>query len=160
MRPEESYARVAPGLQFLFGARVDIGRATVVGQGPHGLRRIIPILGGSFSGPRLSGRVLPGGADWQVIRPDGVVEIEARYTLETDDGALIYVCNPGIRAGSREVMDRLARGDGCEPSEYYFRTRPVFETGAERYRWLHAIVVVCAGERRPEEVLLSFYEVT
>jgi hypothetical protein len=139
---------------------VSVGPAAVVGEGPRGLRRIIPILGGSFSGPRLSGKVLGGGADWQVLRPDGVAEIEARYTLETGDGALIYVRNPGIRTASREVMERLARGDTCDPSEYYFRTRPEFETGATQYQWLHTLVAICAGERLPEEVILSFYEVT
>ncbi len=110
-------------------ATVNVGPALVVGDGPHGLRRIIAIEGGTFTGPRLSGKVLPGGADWQVIRPDGVAEIEARYTLETDDGALIYVRNPGIRTAPKAVMDRLARGERCDPSEYYFRTCPVFETG-------------------------------
>jgi hypothetical protein len=83
----------------------------VVGDISYGERRIIPITGGSFVGPRLSGRVLPGGADWQVIRRDGITELEARYTLETDDGALIYVLNKGIRSGSKEVMERLARGE-------------------------------------------------
>jgi hypothetical protein len=149
-----------PGLRPLFVAAVNVGPAIVVGDGPHGLRRIIAIEGGSFAGPRLSGKVLPGGADWQVIRPDGVAEIEARYTLETDDGALIYVRNPGIRTGPPEVMDRLARGERCEPSEYYFRTRPVFETGAAQYQWLHRLVTVCAGERLPDRVILSFYELT
>lgn len=149
-----------PELRLLFRATVAVGPALVVGDGPRGLRRIIPIEGGSFEGPRLSGRVLPGGADWQVIRPDGVAEIEARYTLETDNGALIYVRNPGIRTGPKEVMDRLARGERCEPSEYYFRTCPVFETGAPQYQWLHRLVAVCAGERYPDQVVLSFYELT
>lgn len=149
-----------PELRPLFTATVKVGPALVVGEGPHGLRRIIPIGGGMFTGERLSGRVLPGGADWQVIRPDRVAEIEARYTLETNDGALIYVRNPGIRTGPKEVMDRLARGEPCDPSEYYFRTRPVFETGAPEYQWLHNLVAVCAGERHPDRVVLSFYEVT
>ena len=72
----------------------------------------------------------------------------------------IYVRNPGIRTGPKPVMDRLARGEACEPSEYYFRTCPVFETGAPQYRWLHGLVAVCAGERLPDLVTLSFYEVT
>ena len=151
---------MAPTLRFLFGARVDIGEATVVGEGPHGVRRIIPILGGTFAGPRLSGRVLPGGADWQVIRPDGVAEIEARYTLETSDGALVYVRNPGIRTAAPEVMARLAAGEPCSPDEYYFRTVPRFETGSAQYEWLYRIVSVCAGERLARQVKLSFFEVT
>jgi hypothetical protein len=160
MASAESHVSIEPTLRFLFGARVSVGPATEVGQTPHGLRRIIPILSGTFSGPRLSGKVLGGGADWQVVRPDGVAEIEARYTLETDDGALIYVRNPGIRAASKEVTDRLVRGEKCDPSEYYFRTRPVFETGAPQYQWLHRIIAVCAGERLPDQVILSFYELT
>lgn len=160
MPTEATSKAIQPELRPLFVATVNVGPALVVGDGPHGLRRIIAIEGGSFTGPRLSGEVLPGGADWQVIRPDGVAEIEARYTLETDDGALIYVRNPGIRTGPREVMDRLARGERCDPSEYYFRTQPVFETGAPQYQWLHRLVAVCAGERLPDLVVLSFYELT
>jgi len=103
---------------------------------------------------------LPGGADWQVIRTDGAAELEARYTLETDDGALIYVLNQGIRSGSKEVMGRLARGEKVHPSKYYFRTRPVFETGAPKYQWLHRIVTVATGERLPDQVIITVYEVT
>lgn len=148
-----------PGLRPLFTATVKVGQPQEVGEGPRGRRRIIPIEGGTFVGDRLSGRVLPGGADWQVIRPDGVAEIEARYTLETEDGALIYVRNPGIRTASPEVMGRLVRGEPCDPGEYYFRTCPVFETGAAEYQWLHRVVTICAGERHPDRVVLAFYEV-
>ena len=161
MSQEEAIeSRIEPSLRFLYTLRVQLGEPQVVGDGPHGLRRIIPIEGGTFSGPRLSGRVRPGGADWQVIRPDGVAELDARYTLETDDGALIYVSNPGIRTGPKEVLERLARGETCDPSEYYFRTRPVFETGSPTYQWLHGIVGVGAGERLPDEVIITFYELT
>jgi hypothetical protein len=132
----------------------------VVGAAPYGQRKIIPIMGGAFKGPRLSGKILPGGADWQIIRPDGVAELEARYTLETDDGALIYVLNRGIRTGSKEVMARLAAGEKVDPSEYYFRTTPVFETGSTKYQWLHNIVAVAAGERLMNQVLITVYEVT
>jgi hypothetical protein len=103
---------------------------------------------------------LPGGADWQVIRTDGTAELEARYTLETDDGALIYVLNRGIRSASKEVMGRLARGEKVHPREYYFRTTPVFETGAPKYQWLHRLVAVATGERLPDEVIITVYEVT
>jgi hypothetical protein len=132
----------------------------MVGGTPYGERRIIPILGGSFAGPRLSGKVLAGGADWQIVRTDDTADLEARYTLETDDGALIYVLNRGIRSASREVMERLARGEKVHPGEYYFRTRPVFETGAPKYQWLHRIVAVATGERLPDEVIITVYEVT
>lgn len=149
-----------PSLRLLYTLKVKLGSPQVVGDGPYGLRRIIPIEGGTFEGPRLSGRVLPGGADWQFIRPDGIAELDARYTLETDDGALIYVSNPGIRRGPKEVMERLARGEKCDPGEYYFRTRPVFETGSPKYQWLHGIVGVGVGERLPDEVIITKYEIT
>ena len=149
-----------PSLQLLYTSSVEVGPPMIVGGIPCGERRIIPIQGGSFEGAKLSGKVLPGGADWQIIRPDGVAELEARYTLQTDDGALIYVLNRGIRSGSKEVMARLARGEKVHPSEYYFRTRPIFETGAAKYQWLHRIVTVATGERLSDEVIIIVYEVT
>lgn len=151
---------VEPSLRLLYTSSVKLGPPLVVGGTPHGERRIIPIKGGSFAGPRLSGKILPGGADWQVIRADGVAELEAKYTLETDDGAFIYVLNRGIRSGSKEVMGRLAGGEKVHPSEYYFRTWPVFETGAPKYQWLHRLVAVATGERLPNEVIITVYEVT
>ena len=151
---------VEPSLRFLYTSSVEVGQPMVVGSTPYGERRIIPILGGTFAGPRLSGKILSGGADWQVIRTDGAAELEARYTLQTDDGALIYVLNQGIRNGSKEVMARLAKGEKVHPSEYYFRTRPVFETGAPKYQWLHNIIAVATGERLPDEVIITVYEVT
>lgn len=151
---------IEPSLRFLYTSTVLVGQPMVVGTTPYGERRIIPIQGGSFAGPRLSGKVLPGGADWQVIRTDGAAELEARYTLETGDGALIYVLNQGIRSASKEVMARLVKGEKVDPSEYYFRTRPVFETGAPKYQWLHRIVTVATGQRLPNEVIITVYEVT
>ncbi len=151
---------IEPSLRLLYTSSVELGAPIIVGSTPYGERRIIPIKGGAFAGPRLSGKVLPGGADWQVIRMDGIAELEAKYTLETDDGALIYVLNRGIRSASKEVMDRLARGEKVNPSEYYFRTRPVFETGALKYQWLHGLFAVAAGERFPEGVIITVYEVT
>src|SRR6185503_7853380 len=97
-------------LQPLFRAEITLAPAQELGDTPHGRRRIIPITGGGFRGERLSGRVLPGGADWQLIRPDGVAQLEARYTLETADGVLIYVRNDGYRHGPAEVMRQLAAG--------------------------------------------------
>ena len=151
---------VMPGLQLLYTSRVDIAAPLELGSGPHGRRRIVNILGGEFSGPRLSGRVLPGGADWQIVRADGVVEVSARYTLETNDGALIYVSNWGLRHGPPDVIRRLGAGEKVDAGEYYFRTTPVFETGAPEYAWLNAIVAVAAGERRADAVIITAYEVT
>src|SRR5688572_21296417 len=116
-------------LQPLFRAELTLAAAQELGETPHGRRRIIGITGGRFAGERLSGRVLPGGADWQVIRADGVADLDARYTLETTDGALIYVRNRGYRHGPAEILDRLAAGESVDPSLYYMRTTPLFETG-------------------------------
>jgi hypothetical protein len=146
-------------LQGLFQAEIELARPQELGAGPLGRRRIIGITGGRFSGERLSGRVLPGGADWQVIRADGVAELDARYTLETHDGALIYVRNRGYRHGSEEVLRRLAAGENVDPSQYYMRTTPLFETGDGRYAWLNRVVCVATGARRPAAVELEVFEV-
>lgn len=151
---------VRPTLRLLYTSRIDIAAPLDVGQAPCGQRRIINILGGAFSGPRLSGRVLPGGADWQIIRSDGIVELEARYTLETHDGALIYITNWGLRHGPPGVISRLSAGEKVDPGEYYFRTTPTFETGAAEYAWLNGIIAVAAGERRADAVIITAYEVT
>ena len=151
---------VTPSLQFLYTSRIEIDPPLMVGQSPYGERRIINIKGGAFSGPRLSGRVLPGGADWQIIRADGITEVEARYSLETHDGALIYIYNRGLRHGPPEVIARLASGQDVDPAEYYFRTTPVFETGASDYAWLNGVVAIATGQRRADEVIITVYEVT
>jgi uncharacterized protein DUF3237 len=146
-------------LQPLLRAEITLGPVQELGDSPLGRRRIIPITGGTFRGERLSGRVLPGGADWQVIRSDGVAELDARYSLETEDKALIYVRNFGYRHGPADVIKRLAAGEPVDPSLYYMRTSPRFETGAERYRWLNRIICVATGARRAAAVELDFYEV-
>ena len=146
-------------LQFLLGAEIALAPPQELGDSPLGRRRIIPITGGTFRGERLSGRVLPGGADWQVIRHDGVAELDARYTLETEDQALIYVRNFGYRHGPADVLQRLAAGEPADPSLYYMRTTPRFETGAERYRWLNRIICVATGARRAAAVELEVFEV-
>ena len=126
---------------------------------PLGRRRIIPITGGSFHGEKLSGRVLPGGADWQIVRADGVSQLEARYTLETADRALIYVRNYGLRHGPADILAKLAAGEAVDPSLYYMRTTPLFETSAQRYQWLNRIVCVATGSRRTAAVELEVFEV-
>ena len=131
---------------------VRVGEAQVVGETPLGLRRIVPILGGHCAGPLLSAAVLPGGADWQLIRRDGVAEIEARYTLRTEDGALVSVLNRGLRHGPADVMARLAAGEAVDAGLYYFRTVPQFETASERHSWLTRTVFVGIGRREPDLV--------
>lgn len=146
-------------LEPLLRAEITLAPVQELGDSPLGRRRIIPITGGTFRGERLSGRVLAGGADWQVIRSDGVAELDARYTLETHDKALIYVRNFGYRHGPAEVIQRLAAGEPVDPALYYMRTTPRFETGAERYRWLNRIICVATGARRAAAVELEVFEV-
>ena len=146
-------------LEPLLRAEITLATPQELGDTPHGRRRVVAITGGSFRGERLSGRVLPGGADWQLIRADGVAELDARYTLETDDRALIYVRNFGYRHGPADVIRRLAAGEPVEPSLYYMRTTPRFETGAERYRWLNGLICVASGARRAAAVELEVFAV-
>ena len=146
-------------LQPLLRIEVTLAAPQELGETPLGRRRIIGITGGSFRGERLSGRVLPGGADWQVIRPDAVADLDARYTLETTDGALIYVRNRGYRHGPAEVIRKLAAGEPVDPALYYMRTSPRFETGDARYAWLNRMICVATGARRPAAVELEVFEV-
>jgi hypothetical protein len=143
----------------LLNIRVMLEPIRDLGITPLGRRRIIGITGGTFKGPKIAGKVLPGGADWQVIRPDGSAYLDARYTLETDDGALIYVNNKGYRHGPKEVIDRMARGEDVDPSQYYMRATPWFETSAPKYDWLNRTICVATGARRPDCVELEFFEV-
>jgi hypothetical protein len=146
--------------QFVFEARITVDKPLVVGQGPYGLRRVVPISGGSFSGPAIKGTVLPGGADWQFVRPDGVIDIHARYTLKADDGVLISVENRGLRHASPAVMERIAKGEFVPGSEYYFRTTASFEAPAgSRHEWLNRAVFIGVAERRPDAAVLRFYRV-
>jgi uncharacterized protein DUF3237 len=146
-------------LEPLLRAEITLAAPQELGDTPHGRRRVIPITGGSFRGERLSGRVLAGGADWQVIRADGVAELDARYTLETLEGALIYVRNFGYRHGPADVIRRLMAGEPVDPALYYMRTTPRFETGAERYRWLNGLICVATGARRAAAVELEVFAV-
>ncbi|HZS65825.1 MAG TPA: DUF3237 domain-containing protein [Burkholderiales bacterium] len=146
-------------LEPLLRAEITLATPQELGETPHGRRRVIAITGGSFRGERLAGRVLPGGADWQLVRADGVAELDARYTLETVDRSLIYVRNFGYRHGPADVMRRLMAGDPVDPSLYYMRTTARFETGAERYRWLNGLICVASGARRAAAVELEVFEV-
>ena len=138
---------------------MSVDRPLDLGDVGKGGRRIVPITGGEFFGRRLRGKVIAGGADWQIVRNDGVAELEARYTLETDDGALIYVRNHALRHGPAKAMAALAAGRSVDPSTYYFRGATFFETGAARYAWLTKHIIVCTGGREPAGVKLRFYQV-
>lgn len=150
---------VTPRLEHLFRAIVEIAAPLSVGMTPLGERRIIPITGGRFEGENIAGDVLSGGADWQLVRSDGTALLEARYTLRTRDGALVYVRNRGVRSGPPEVLARIARGETVDPAGYYFRTVPQFETGAPQYAWLNDLVAVCSAVRAANAVTLDFYAV-
>jgi hypothetical protein len=134
--------------------------AQELGDFQGGRRRVIPVTGGTVSGPRLNGRVLPGGADWQTILPTGVTHLRAQYTIEADDGAVIGVINEGVRRAAPEIAQRMAAGELVPPTEYYFRTTPRFEVGPGPHAWLTESVFVCTGERRPNDVLIRFFEVS
>ncbi len=147
-----------PQLNFICSARVTVDPALDLGDVAKGGRRIVPITGGDFSGPDMSGEVLPGGADWQVLRTDGVAELEARYTLRTSDNALIYVRNHALRHGPPEVIAALAAGRPVDSTRYYFRGATFFETSSARYAWLGKHIIVCSGEREPAAVKLKFFQ--
>lgn len=137
---------------------VEVAVPLDLGQTQAGHRRVIPIAGGRISGPRLQGRVLPGGADWQILRPDGTADLEARYTIQTDDGALISVVNRGLRHGPPEVMARLNKGERVEPGSYYFNSVAIYETSAPAHYWLTRAIILGAGERYPDKVVIRFWQ--
>lgn len=143
----------------IFTIHADLSAIMSLGRTPYGERRIIAITGGTVRGPKLNGRVLPGGADWQIIRADGVADIQARYTIESDSGAHILVTSDGLRHGPPEVMQRLARGDSVDPSEYYFRTVMRFETADPATDWLNRVLAIARGARQAMSVRLDVHEV-
>ena len=130
-----------------------------LGTVPHGIRSIVPVTGGDFEGPRLRGKVLPGGGDWLLLRPDGVLELDLRITLETEDHALIYMTFQGLRHGPADAIAALGRGEIVDPARYYFRTLPRFETSTETYAFLNRIVAVGVGEARPDGAVHRIDEV-
>jgi hypothetical protein len=130
-----------------------------IGAVPEGTRVTAPIGSGQFQGPRLRGKVLPGGGDWTLLRPDGVLELDLRLTLETDDGALIHMTSFGLRHGPLEVIAALSRGEHVDPSTYYFRTTPRFETGHPKYAFLNRLLAISTGDRRAEGPIYTIDEI-
>ncbi|OLC00875.1 MAG: hypothetical protein AUH30_01510 [Candidatus Rokubacteria bacterium 13_1_40CM_68_15] len=143
----------------LYEAHLELADVVSLGRTPFGERRVINILGGTFSGERLSGRVRSGGADWQTIRADGAAEVDARYTLETDKGTLIQVRSQGLRHGPRDVFARLEAGETVDPATYYFRTVLRFETEAAEVDWLNRVIALAIGTRLRGAVELRVFEV-
>jgi len=145
--------------QPIFTIEAELEAIMSLGRTPVGERRIIGIGGGTVRGQKFNGRVLPGGADWQVIRADGAADIKARYTIESDGGARVLVDSVGLRHGPPEVIEKLARGDNVDPALYYFRTVMRFETGDPSTDWLNRIIAVSRGQRLARAVRLDVYEV-
>lgn len=143
----------------LMTVRIAAGPLQRLGAVPHGTRSVVPVTGGDFEGPQLRGKILPGGADWLLLRPDGVLELDLRITLETDDQALIYMTFQGIRHASPEVIAALGRKEIVDPATYYFRTLPRFETSAARYAFLNRMIAVGVGETRPDGAVHRIEEV-
>lgn len=144
----------------LFTLSLELHPIQVLGATPYGQRRIAPVSGGSFTGDRLRGTVLPhAGSDWLLDRADGSSQLDVRLTLATDDGALIGMTYRGVRHSAPEVATRIARGEIVEPSEYYLRTTPFYETGALAYEWLNTIVSIGVGRRTANGVIYEVYEV-
>ena len=139
--------------------QVEVGTPQKIGAVAHGTRSTVPVTGGHFEVARLRGKVLPGGGDWTLLRGDGVLELDLRLTLETDDGALVHLTSFGLRHGSADVIAALARGDRVDPAKYYFRTTPRFETGHEKYSFLNRILAVSTGDRRAEGPIYTIEEI-
>jgi hypothetical protein len=137
---------------------VDFAGMSIIGKTPAGLRRIAPVTTGIFSGERLNGTVLPG-ADWVINRPDGVMVIDVRLTLKTDDGALIYLTYQGRFLAEAEVMARFGKGALLDPSEYSLAISARFECGDERYAWLNNVVAVGTGEQTRDGPVYAIFEV-
>jgi hypothetical protein len=150
-----------PALQtrYVFTITAHIGSVTSAGDIGTGVRRIIPIIGGEVKGKDVNGKVCAFGADFQIIRPSELIELEAKYAIETDDGAVIYVENRGIRFGPVELMQRQKRGEPIDPRLIYFRTVPKFETGAEKYRWLMQSLFIGSAARHPDRVVIDVHQV-
>lgn len=148
-----------PQLEYLCDIDVDVGSIRDLGFVPHGRRRIIQILGGRVSGPRLDAQIVPGGADWQYVRSDGILELVARYSILTGDGVEIAVTNRGMRRAAPEIMERMSRGEPVDPALVYFRTVPVFEAPAGPYEWLNRSVFVATAARLPDKVQIKVFEV-
>jgi hypothetical protein len=145
--------------QPIFTVIAELGAVLQFGKTPYGERRVIDILGGTVTGPRLNGRILRGGADWQIIRADGTADIQARYTIEADGGGHILVTSEGLRHGPPAVMERLARDETVDPALYYFRTAMRFETADPDLVWLNRIIAVAYGAREPLAARLNVFEV-
>jgi hypothetical protein len=145
--------------KYVFTITALIGGVTSAGEIGHGVRRIIPIVGGEVEGDGINGKVCAFGADFQIIRPNQLIELEAKYAFETDDGAVVYVENKGIRFGPLELLEKLKRSEPVDPKLIYFRTVPKFETGSEKYRWLMENLFIGSAARHAGRVVIDVHQV-
>jgi hypothetical protein len=148
-----------PGLTHVFSLRGELAPPVEQGEIDGVRRRFIPVTGGTVYGPRLTGRLLGGGGDWQGIVPGGLTTVLARYCIEASDGTVIGVTNAGVRTAAPEVMEKLVQGIEVEPDAYYFRTSPVFEVRSGPHEWLRRHLFVARGIRKPDHVIVDFYRV-
>lgn len=155
----DAFIATAPGLRFAFAIKAKVGPVQDLGQTARGHRRIIDIVGGEVAGPRLDGEILTGGADWQIVRPDGTIEVVARYTIRSTSGATIYVQNEGLRVASPEILARMSKGELVPFDSYHFRTAPRFETADPSLKWLERATFVGVAARTPDRIAIGFHEV-
>jgi hypothetical protein len=153
--PELTTLRYQP----LFIFQIQVNRPSIIGATPGYDRRIGEITGGRFEGERLRGLILSGGSDWQSLRADGATTLNVRLVMETDDGALIGMTYLGVRHGPKDVLDRIARGENVNPSEYYMRATPYYETASEKYGWLNRVVSVAVGHRVAGGAIYQVFEI-
>ena len=147
-----------PSLTLLYRLEAVLGEPLELGEVSQGRRRIVPLTGGTFAGPELNGKLLPGtSADWQIVLADGTALGDIRYTLQTDGGALLYVQSRAVRHGSSEVLDRLGRGEDVDASEYTFRTSTQIETASRELAWLNKGVFIGVGGRNAGGVIYETY---
>lgn len=148
-----------PTLEKVCTLRVELDPIHAMGPGRAGERRIIPIIGGTVTGPKLSGRILNVGADWQTVFANGLAELDTRYAMQTHDGATIEIINYGYRHGPQHVLEAIARGDAVDPDSYYMRTHARLETGDDRYRWVNRTLFVGTGARNNNSVQVVLFAV-
>jgi len=147
-----------PSLTQVYRLEATLGQPLDLGDRPEGRRRVVPLTGGTFSGPQLNGRLLPGAsADWQTVLADGTAIGDIRYMLETDGGELLYVQSRGVRHGSAEVLARLGRGEDVHASEYVFRTSTQIETAGADLDWLNKGIFISVGGRQSGAVIYETY---
>ncbi|HVG50270.1 MAG TPA: DUF3237 domain-containing protein [Xanthobacteraceae bacterium] len=147
------------GLKPLLVFQLAVNPASVIGKTPGWDRRIGEITGGTFEGERLRGKILSGGSDWQSLRADGVLSLNVRCIMQTDDGALIGLTYQGLRHGPPEVMDKIAKGETVSPADYYLRIQPWFETASEKYAFLNRLLTVGIGHRLAAGPIYNVFEV-